>query len=1197
MTSEDDADSLMAAIAAAPAKSPPPRVATAVVVHPTDAAPHADQVASIRARIEPHGEVSPLSNGKLIVVFADAIRAAECALELRAAFPGTRIALATGTVAHGPAGTAEVVARAMDLLGEGADTIRLDDETAKRIEPKFLLEMSPDGTKVHLVEPLASGTPKAQKTIGNYKIMQLLGTGGMGVVYLAEHVALGRKAVVKFVQEKLVSREMATRFFLEAKTAANIRHPGIVDVFDYGHDDAGRGYIVMEYLDGESLRARLRREKPLPLELALALGAQMASAVGAAHAAGVIHRDLKPDNLFLVPDPESPGRARAKVLDFGLAKLTETPEEHAGLTQSGNFVGTPLYMSPEQCRSNSNTDHRTDIYSLGCVLFEMVTGRPPFLDKSVGDLIIAHNATPPPVPSSLRQEIPSNLDSAIARALAKHPGDRFATMEEFATELTRIGKTLGKQGLDETILARKKPSVPPPVSAETPATTMKIPRRSWWLIPAIAAGLAAASAVTYLVTRQPAGGATKRPAAQADPEHKTIAVLQLDNQSASPDAAWLSTALAVVLTRDLGDGKQVRAIPPEDVARMKADRKLAAPWTKERLGEVRAALGVHYAVSGSYIALGAKSGGQLRLDLDLYDTATGDVVAHASETGTETDLFALGTRVDAAFKHQLGVNENAATPSRGLLPKSTAAAKPYSEALAKMQGFDFTAARDLLAQAAQIEPDDPAIHFALARVWSELGYDAKAADEAKLAFDRASGLTREYQLAIEGKYRETTGQWDQAIQAYRTLFEFFPQNLDYGLALVNAQTRAGDAKSAYVTLDSLRKLGADPRIDLAEAVAAESADDAERERVSAERAALFANKTGARLLVAKARFKQGWAEFTLGRDVDAQLHYEEARKIFTEVGDRSGLARVLNNLALTQHRSHKDTEAAKSFEEALAIAREIHDTQAEAWVLNNWGYMLTDQGELDRGAKLYADKIALGAERGVPPVSLAATHANLTEIGRWRGDLAVAQEHCNTADDLVRGVDARRFAAYAAVQCALLLHVEDDLAGAKKRITQALGWVSDTEKPAETAEIRIALARVELDGGHAADAEAGVRTALEDLRAANEGSQQVCAIAVLASALLALDRADDARRELDAVAKLPAEGVSFACRLEADVAAARVAKDRAALQQVLARAEKAGFVQHALQIRLAMKADLGGVARDATAKGFKLIARQAREAK
>ncbi|MDQ3337952.1 MAG: protein kinase [Myxococcota bacterium] len=1199
----------MRAIAAAPAKVPPPRLVTAVVVQPGDAAPQADQFASIRARIDADAEVSE-REGKLVLVFADAMRAAEAALELRNDLPATRVALATGVVAPGSEAVAEIIGRALALVGEGGRRIRIDDETAKRVQPKFDVGVNgEDGKQVYLVEPLASGTPRQQKTIGNYRIVRLLGTGGMGVVYLAEHVAIGRKAVIKFVQEKLESKELATRFFLEAKTTAAIRHPGIVDVFDYGQDETGRHYIVMEYLEGESLRVRLRREKPLPLDVAIALGTQMASALGAAHAAGVIHRDLKPDNVFLVTDPEARDRVRSKVLDFGLAKMPDSGD--TGLTQTGNFVGTPLYMSPEQCRSNTQTDHRTDIYSLGCVLFEMVTGRPPFLDKTVGDLIIAHNTTPPPLASSLREDVPHTLERLIARTLAKHAGDRFQSMEELGDELGRIAKTLGKVRADDTPVARpRRESAQPTPSAEAPEIVappqslpeQRRPSRTKWIALGVG-GAVVASLVAFFALRDPAKNeATKPP---ADPNRRAIAVLQLDNQSGSPDTAWLATALSVVLTRDLADG--LRVVPVDDVTRMKSDRNLTGPWTRERLGEVRAALGIDYAIVGGYVALGAKAGGQLRLDLDLVDTTTGAVVEHISETGTETDLFALGTKVDAAFKRHLGVAASASSTSVGLLPKNAAAVKPYAEALAKLQSFDVTGARTLLEQAAAIDPEDPAIHFALARVWSELGYDAKAATEAKLAYDRASGLTREYQLAIEAKYRETTGQWDQAVTSYKTLFEFFPQNLDYGLALVAAQTRAGDAKSAYVTLDALRKLGSDPRIDLAEAVAAESADDAERERAAAERAAFLANKTGARLLLAKARFKQGWAEFTLGRDSDAAKHYEEARKIFAEVGDRSGLARVLNNMALVAHRAHRDDEAAKLFEESLAIAREIQDTIAEAWVLNNWAYLVTDQGDLDRAIKLYQEKIALSGKRGVPPASLAAAHANIAEIARWRGDLATAREHCNTADDLVRGVDARRFAAFAAYQCGELMRADDDLAGARKRITQALGWASDTGNP-EAAEIRTGLARLELDAGNHAEAETTVRKSLEDLRAAKEGSQQVCAIAVLATTLLVTGRAEDAQKELDVIAKLPKDGVSRACQIEAGLAAARViaAGDKeaglAALTQVRDRAQKAGLIQHTLLARLALgktgaPGELPGLAKEAAAKGFKLIARQAREKK
>ncbi|HSD87032.1 MAG TPA: serine/threonine-protein kinase, partial [Kofleriaceae bacterium] len=348
---ELDADSVLRALAAAPAAKPPPRVVTVMVIRLSDAAPIEDQIDSVRGLVEPQeGKLDRRDDGTLAVVWSDAVRAATAALELRDALPQTRIALATGsTEAGGPGVVARILERAAAILAQGSERVCVDDETAQLIRTKFELEDGEGGgARFVLVEPMASGTPAlVDKVIGNYKIVRLLGTGGMGVVYLAEHVSLGRKAVIKFVQERLTKdAAYMQRFFIEAKTTASIRHPGIVDVFDYGKDDRGRGYIVMEFLEGESLRTRLRREKPLKLELAIALGAQIANSLAAAHTAGVIHRDLKPDNLFLVPDTESAYRLRAKVLDFGLAKVTA--DDSPGLTQSGNFVGTPLYMSPEQ---------------------------------------------------------------------------------------------------------------------------------------------------------------------------------------------------------------------------------------------------------------------------------------------------------------------------------------------------------------------------------------------------------------------------------------------------------------------------------------------------------------------------------------------------------------------------------------------------------------------------------------------------------------------------------------------------------------------------------------------------------------------------------------------------------------------------------------------------------------------------------
>src|SRR5262245_38982920 len=197
--------------------------------------------------------------------------------------------------------------------------------------------------------------------LGSYRLDSELGSGGMGTVYRATHTVLGREAAIKLLRADLVtSPELLTRFVNEAKAASAIRHPGIVEVFDFGQTDDGRAFIVMEFLDGESLARRIAKRGRLPPHEAAQIARGIASALTAAHSKGIIHRDLKPDNVFLVPDPDL--GERPKLLDFGIAKLAEdaTSVKH---TQTGALIGTPMYMAPEQARAAGTIDRRADLYS------------------------------------------------------------------------------------------------------------------------------------------------------------------------------------------------------------------------------------------------------------------------------------------------------------------------------------------------------------------------------------------------------------------------------------------------------------------------------------------------------------------------------------------------------------------------------------------------------------------------------------------------------------------------------------------------------------------------------------------------------------------------------------------------------------------------------------------------------------------
>ena len=276
--------------------------------------------------------------------------------------------------------------------------------------------------------------------IGTYRVLKKLGEGGMGAVYLAEHSLLGRRAAIKVLQPELSrNQDIVQRFFNEARAATAIADPGIVQIFDFGYHTDGSAYIVMELLEGEPVDARLRRLGRLAPADALRILRQVASSLAAAHARGIVHRDLKPENIYLVVDREVAHGERPKLLDFGIAKLTGDTESKVK-THTAAIMGTPMYMSPEQCRGAGHVDFRSDLYSLGCVLYHLLVGRPPFDGEGVGDIIACHLRSPAPLPSASVPGIPPEVDALTLRLMAKAPEERFAS----ATELAEvIGQMLG----------------------------------------------------------------------------------------------------------------------------------------------------------------------------------------------------------------------------------------------------------------------------------------------------------------------------------------------------------------------------------------------------------------------------------------------------------------------------------------------------------------------------------------------------------------------------------------------------------------------------------------------------------------------------------------------------------------------------------------------------------------------------------
>ncbi len=371
------------------------------------------------------------------------------------------------------------------------------------------------------------------RTFGDYVVDRELGRGGMGVVFAATHRELGKRVAIKVLLGE-VSRDAdaVERFKNEARAASAIEHPSIVEIHTVGQvDDVV--YIVMELLQGQSLAARLKARGAMPIGDAVAIARQVANALDAAHRVGIVHRDLKPDNVYLVPDVEVPGGERVKLLDFGIAKLVGEGLSTAptvARTVTGAILGTPHYMSPEQCEGAREVDARSDLYSLGCMLFQMVSGRLPFVSAGVGGLIGMHLHVPPPVLRSVRPDAPEELEQVIARLLAKAPEDRIQTAAEVAAELRNLSTTTSQSSL---------PQIPPPVAkvvdrdvatiatmmappSAKPAAPAPAPKRGRWI--AIGAGVlivgVAVAVITSRRTVEVAPRTTVTPPAPEKPPEK-----------------------------------------------------------------------------------------------------------------------------------------------------------------------------------------------------------------------------------------------------------------------------------------------------------------------------------------------------------------------------------------------------------------------------------------------------------------------------------------------------------------------------------------------------------------------------------------------------------------------------------------------------------------------------------------------------
>ena len=425
----------------------------------------------------------------------------------------------------------------------------------------------PDGTSTcpsdgEALDPLV-GTTLA----GRYRVVRHLGEGGMGVVYEATHTVIGRTVAVKVLRERHVDRpEVAGRLMNEAKLASSIRNQHIVDIFDFGETSDGRTFVAMELCEGTSFAQVLREGGPLEEKRAARIALQVADALGAAHDAGVIHRDVKPENVFLLPQD---GGDFVKVLDFGISKALRGPgtdgEEGVRLTHTGMVLGTPLYMSPEQARGEEGIDHRVDVYALGIILYETLTGELPFSGSNYLSVIAEVQHRPVVRPREMRPDLSTGMERIVLRAMHRDRDARYPSMGALAEDLRHLlaGEPIPTHPDDA-------PAAPPPAAPRRTGRTALIVAGSLITLAALVAG-------ALYVART--GDASPPPSVAASSPSPAEAAQPSPAQSPStnaPTPAPTSTVIVKIQSTPPGaailNGSRKLGVTPQSVELARSDR-------------------------------------------------------------------------------------------------------------------------------------------------------------------------------------------------------------------------------------------------------------------------------------------------------------------------------------------------------------------------------------------------------------------------------------------------------------------------------------------------------------------------------------------------------------------------------------------------------------------------------------------------
>ena len=779
---------------------------------------------------------------------------------------------------------------------------------------------------------LETGAVLAQR----YEILQTLGEGGMGAVYKAKDLELDRLVALKVIRPELAKNPaIIERFKQELLLSQRVTHRNVIRIYDLGEGD-GVKFITMEFIEGQDLRSLIFEQKKLSPEEAVAIMEQVCLALDAAHSVGVIHRDLKPQNIM------RDKAGRILVMDFGLARTLEGD----GMTQTGALVGTMEYMSPEQALAKE-LDQRSDIFSAGLIFYELLTGQMPFrAESALASLIKRTQERARPI-SDHDNTIPQNLTAIVSKCLEREPSARYQSAKELLADLEAWQ---GKRAAGAIAFQAVKP------------WGQTIPWQ--WLGGAAAAIVLLLVGYTFRASIFSPSTTKATPAVAAE----SLAILPFHNASGDPSLDWLGSSLEEMLTTDVGQSSGLRTVSPNRLYEVLSDLHVAPGSVLDAVNVRRLAefSNADRIVVGQY----AKFGDQIRIDATLQDLKHPErSTTLKAETSSQNDLLAAIDRLSQSIRESLKLSpeltkelqEQSFKPSS----KSLDALRFYNDGIALTRQGNNQGALARFQDSVKADPEFALAYARLGQTYANLGYDNEAEQAARHGVDLSGNLPTREKYLISANYARVVNDNPKAIEAYENLVKVSPDDADllFDLAALYSSTSSFDkARAMYRKLldrdpKNVEVLLALGRLEIRSDNAANSLD-------YLNRALTLAIQLDNQEERSAALNAMGVAYKNLNKFDEAARNLEDALAIRRQLGQKKGMAISLNELAQVQASLGKPEAARISFQEALQLRRDIGDKKGVGDTLIDLGGYYQDAGRYDEALKLYKESLQIQHEVG-----------------------------------------------------------------------------------------------------------------------------------------------------------------------------------------------------------------------------------------